>query len=171
MIIFKTYRLQIRKLTPTDLPDYQSMQGNAEVMKYTTGVPFTPEESAHDLAEIIARYDKVRNEIWVWAVTTKTGDFVGTCAFFKNEMQESEIAYRLLETFWGRGYGQEIADGLIDYCLDEIGLDSLVAHAAKENLASVKILDRSRMTFVAEKENQEKNWVERHYRYVTGPQA
>jgi ribosomal-protein-alanine N-acetyltransferase len=149
-----------------DLIDYQSMQGNAEVMKYTTGAPNTPEESAHDLAEIIARYDTDRNDIWVWAVTTKSGDFVGTCALFKNETREIEIAYRLLESFWGQGIGQEIAEGLIDYCIDEIGLDSFVAHAAKENLASVKILDRSRMTFVAEKKNQKTNWVERHYRYV-----
>lgn len=171
MNIFETDRLQIRRLTLSDLPDYQSMQGNAEVMKYTTGVPITSEESADDLAEIIARYDAARNETWIWAVTTIAGDFVGTCALFKNEMQESEIAYRLLESYWGLGYGQEIADGLIDYCLKELALDSFVAHAAKDNLASVKILDRSRMTFVAEKVNQEKNWVERHYRYVAVPKA
>ena len=166
MSIFETYRLQVRRLTQTDLIDYQSMQCNAEVMKYTTGVPLTQEESAHDLAEILARYDTDGNEIWVWAVTTKTGDFAGTCALFKNETREFEIAYRLLESFWGQGFGQEIAEGFIDYCIVEIGLDSFVAHAAKENLASVKILDRSRMAFVAEKENQETNWVERHYRYL-----
>jgi ribosomal-protein-alanine N-acetyltransferase len=141
------------------------MQGNANVMKYTTGKPLSPEESARDLAEILARYDALENETWVWAATTKSGDFVGTCALFKNELRESEIAYRLMVTSWGQGFGQEPADGLIDYCLDDLALDSVVAHAAKENLASVKILDHSRLFFVAEVENREKNWVERHYRY------
>jgi ribosomal-protein-alanine N-acetyltransferase len=166
MRIFETYRLQVRRLTQADLIEYQSMQSNAEVMKYTAGSPITPEESAHDLAENIARYDTVGNDTWIWAVTKKSGDFLGTCAVFKNETRESEIAYRLHDTFWCQGYGQEIANGLIDYCLDELGLDSFVAHAAKDNLASVKILDRSRMTFVEEKENEEKNWLERHYRYI-----
>jgi len=65
-------------------------------MKYTSGVPLSPEESGRDLAEIMARYDVAENESGVWAVTTKRGDFVGACALFKNEGQEFEIAYRLL---------------------------------------------------------------------------
>lgn len=138
-------------------------------MKYITGVPLSPEESARGLAEIIALYDAVENEAWVWAVTIENGDFVGACALFKNDRGKSEIAYRLIESFWGQGYGQEIADGLIDHCLDDLALDSIVAQAVKDNLASVKILDRSRMIFVEEYENREKNWVERHYRYSAEP--
>jgi ribosomal-protein-alanine N-acetyltransferase len=168
MNIFETSRLKVRKLTLSDLIDYQAMQGDADVMKYTTGNPLSPEESARDLAEIMAFYDAPENETWVWAATTKTGDFVGTCALFKNELRESEIAYRLIVTSWGQGFGQELADGLIDYCLDDLALDSVVAHAEKENLASVKILDRSRLVFVAEVENREKRSVERHYRYGVG---
>lgn len=170
MLIFETNRLRARKLLQTDLPAFQAMQGNANVMKYTIGFPLTPEESARDLAEIIVRYDVEENETWVWAVTTKTGDFVGTCALFRNEEQEFEIAYRLLEMFWDQGYGQEIANGLIDYCLDELCLESVVAQAVKDNLPSVKILERSRLTFIAASETQEKNWIERHYRYVAAVQ-
>ena len=62
------------------------------------------------------------------------------------------------------GYGQEIADGLIDYGLDDLALDSVTAHAVKDNLASVKILDRSRLAFVAEFENEENDRIERQYR-------
>jgi ribosomal-protein-alanine N-acetyltransferase len=165
MPIFETGRLKIRTLTTSDLSDYQSMQGSVEVMRFTTGFALTPDDSANDLSEIMARYDTRGNETWVWAVSTKGGDFVGTCALFKNEVQEKEIAYRLVEQYWGQGFGQELADGLIDYCLDTLALTSIIAHAAKENLASVKILDRSRLTFVEEYGNQDKNWMERSYRY------
>ena len=164
MFIFETSRLRARPLTPTDLPAFQAMQGNANVMRYITGIPLTPAQSAQDLTEIIARYNFEGNETWVWAVTTKTGDFVGTCALFKSKTQEFEIAYRLLEACWGQGYGQEIADGLIAYCLDKLGLPSVVAQTVKNNWASVRILERSRLSFVAEVENTEKNWTERHYR-------
>lgn len=166
MFVFETSRLQVRQLTLTDLPGFQALQGNAQVMQYTTGIPLSPEASAHELAEIMACYQRMGNETWVWAAVIKDGDFVGTCALFKNEWQENEIAYRLQETCWGAGYGQEIANGLIDYCLDELGLHSIVAQTVKDNLASVKILDHSRLSFLAETENIQKNWIERHYRYI-----
>ncbi len=143
------------------------MQGNANVMRYITGIPLTPAQSVQDLAAIIVQYNVERNETWVWAVTTQNNDFVGTCALFKNEAQEFEIAYRLLEACWGQGYGQEIANGLIAYGLNKLGLHSVVAQTVKNNWASVRILERSRLFFVAEVENTEKNWIERHYRYTT----
>jgi ribosomal-protein-alanine N-acetyltransferase len=164
--IFQTDRLLVRQLASTDLPAFEALQGNANVMRYTTVIPQTPEESARDLAVIIARYESADNGIWVWAVTTKANVFVGTCALFKNEAQESEIAYRLLESCWDQGYGQEIANGLINYCLDELALETVVAHAAKDNLASVKILDRSRLAFTSEFDNNEKGWIERNYKYM-----
>ena len=169
MSIFETKRLQVRRLTLSDLRVFQIMQGNASVMKYTTGKPQSPEQSSSDLAQIIAFYDAEENETWIWAVTTKAGAFAGTCALFRNERGENEIAYRLDESCWDRGYGQELAEGIIDYCLDDLALEYVVAHAAVDNLASVKILDRSRLTFVAEIDNEEKNWVERHYQSLIEP--
>jgi ribosomal-protein-alanine N-acetyltransferase len=166
MIILETDRLRVRPLIPTDLPAFQTLQGNANVMQYTTGIPLTLAESARDLAEIIARYDVAENDTWIWAVTTKTGGFIGTCALFKNKAQEFEIAYRLLEACWGQGYGQEIAHGLVSYCLDKLKLGSIVAQTAKANLASVRILDRSRLVFVGEVENKGMGWGERHYRFL-----
>jgi RimJ/RimL family protein N-acetyltransferase len=168
MCIFETERLTVRKLVRANLSDFQRLQGSAGVMRYITGIPHThtPQESARDLAEIIARYDIEDNNIWIWAVFTKSGDFIGTCALFENEEQEFEIAYRLLETCWGQGYGQETANGLIDYSLDELRLNTIVAQTASDNLASVRILARSRLTFVADIENKEKHWMERHYRYA-----
>lgn len=166
MFIFETNRLLVRQLSQTDLPGFQAMQGNAQVMQYTTGIPLPPEESARELEKIITLYALPGNETWIWAVVTKVGDFVGTCALFKNEWQENEIAYRLLEMHWGYGYGQEIANGLIDYCLNIVGLETVVAQAVQANWASVKILEQSRLTFVTLVDNREKNWIECHYRYL-----
>jgi RimJ/RimL family protein N-acetyltransferase len=156
---------------PTDLPAFQALQGNVNVMQYTTGIPQTPAESAQDLAEIIARYRVERNETWIWAAITPNNDFAGTCALFKNEAQEFEIAYRLLEATWGQGYGQEIADGLIAYCLDSLKLNHLVAQTARDNFASVKILERSRLLFEGEARNKETGWIERVYRHAAAPDS
>lgn len=169
LVIFETSRLRVRPLTPTDLPAFQALQGNASVMHYTTGVPQTPAESAQDLAGIIARYHVEGNETWIWAVITPDNDFAGTCALFKNEAQEFEIAYRLLEAHWGQGYGQELADGLIAYCLDSLKLKHLVAQTARDNFASVKILERSRLLFEREAKNEETGWIERVYRHAAAP--
>ena len=103
----------MRQLSQTDLPGFQAVQGNAQVMQYTTGISLPPEESARELEKIITLYTLPGNETWIWAVAAKAGtkvvikqnDFVGTCALFKNEAQEFEIAYRLRRT----GSGQSLA--------------------------------------------------------------
>lgn len=67
---------------------------------------------------------------------------------------------RFLEKYWGKGYGQEVCNGLIDFALNEWKLTSLWAEANKDNIASVKILERSRLQFEREYfHEKEKSWV------------
>ena len=162
--IFTTLRLIVRNLEWSDLDAFHEMQGNLNVMRYTTGRAMTREENMADLKRVIDCYDQPVNDFWVWAVIEKeSGNFVGTCALVKNGKGEDEIGYRFLENSWGNGYGKEITLGLIDYSLKRTDIEELVAYVDKENVASVKILDAT-FNFIKEYWNEEERCVDRYYR-------
>ncbi|MEO6394768.1 MAG: GNAT family N-acetyltransferase [Devosia sp.] len=64
------------------------------------------------------------------------------CDFFDIEAGEGEIAYWLDRAVWGRGYGLEAADRLVRFAAEEVGLTSLRAGCADDNVASAAILTR-----------------------------
>lgn len=162
---FETARLYIRQLEPGDIPAFDELQGNINVMKYTTGKANSREENEAELKEIINSYEALSNDRWIMAVVRKSDDeLVGTCAVIKNDGNEHEIGYRLLEKYWGNGYGKELLAGLVSFCLQEMGLNLITASVYSENKASVKMLDSSPLNFVAEVVNEESGHTERLYR-------
>ncbi len=159
---FQTECLLVRDLTPDDFPAFFEMQGNPNVLRYT-GTPADDEASARaSLEHCISSYSKPGNDFWVWAIERKSdGDMVGTCAVVR---EGHEIGYRFLERFWGNGYATEICDPLIDHALGAMGCPSVFAEVDIRNLASVKVLDRSKWKFVKQYFNEKDNCTDRLYR-------
>ena len=79
----------------------------------------------------------------VWAIELKEeNEFIGLCAFLKNNDNDDEIGYRLRENYWGVGYGTEITKGLIDFGFKHLNTDLITADVYVDNLRSVKILEK-----------------------------
>ena len=164
-MIFQTQRLRVRPLLDSDFDAFHEMQSNPAVMQFTTGHALSLEENQKQFAHCIAKYREPGNEFWVWAVETKAdGKFAGTCAIVPNE-NRPEIGYRLLENEFGKGFGQEICNGLIDYAIHSLNVQEIVAIADCRNVASVKILDRSILPFVEERRDPEKGIAARFYHW------
>ena len=86
---------------------------------------------------------KSDSNIKVWALELKEGStFIGIAAYLKNNQKEDEIAYRLIENFWGVGYGTEITKGLIDFGFNDLKLNLITADVNTSNYRSIKILDK-----------------------------
>lgn len=146
-MIFETNRLLVRKLKETDLNAFHKMQSNPLVMQYTTGVVKNLEDHKKELSELISKYDAVNNDFWIYAVERKSDAvFTGTIALVKNGVDD-EIGYRFLQEFWNNGFGTEVCQGLIEYCRSK-KLTKLTAYAVDENIASHKILQKLKFTFV-----------------------
>ncbi len=141
-MVFKTARLSVRPLIVNDLPCYDEMQGDASVMRYVGGKALTLEENRKDLERVIELYHKPNNAFWVWAIVDTSREFVGTCAIIKNDEQEWEVGYRLLQKFWGNGFGSEVAQGLIEHAFKSMHIPTLHAYVNRENESSVRILER-----------------------------
>lgn len=58
-----------------------------------------------------------------------------------------DITYRLRESAWGKGYGWELAEALVNHGFHEVGLDQLTATITPDNLPSTKIAEKLGMKF------------------------
>jgi len=149
-MIFKTERLRIRKLRPTDLTAFHAMQSDMRVMQYITGKITSLDASKAKLQKWIDSY-QTRTMDWPFAVeliTSKT--FIGLCGIIK----DNEVGYRFTPEYWQKGYGTEILNGLIQYA-KKLQLKNLIAEVIIENKGSLKILQRAGFVVVEEKICQE----------------
>jgi len=140
MELFKTERLCVCYLENNDLELFYDMQSNLNVMQFVKP-PMNLEESKKELNRFIGYYHNPKINFNIWAVKEQHSNlFIGICGFYENSKKEIEIAYRLREQFWRKGYGREIARGLIQYCFEETTLEVLRAYVRAGNTGSIQIL-------------------------------
>ncbi|MES2516284.1 MAG: GNAT family N-acetyltransferase [Bacteroidota bacterium] len=160
-MIFETKRLYVRQLEENDLPAFFELMSNPNVMNPIPQKPFNKEESIAKLTELIKLEKSSDTKIWCLC-ELGNNELIGICGVLKNDEREDEIAYRIIETFWGNGYGTEIAKGLIDYCFVELKSELVTADVCIDNLKSINILNKY---FTLKKEffNVEDNCIDRRY--------
>lgn len=160
-MLFQTERLCARPLHGSDEVPFFELMGNPNVMNLIPQKPFKEEESFSKLKELIVLEKTSPTKIWALCEKGKN-DLIGICGVLKNNHNEDEIAYRIIERFWGKGYGTEITKGLIDFCFTQMGSELVTADVWVENVRSIKILEKF---FAVQKEffNAEDNCVDRRY--------
>jgi ribosomal-protein-alanine N-acetyltransferase len=162
MIIFETDRLIIRKLKETDSDDYFDMMGNPAVMNMGPRKVMSREESDNHLEHFL-NPNRDQSGIKAWAIEVKSGnEFIGLCAFLKNNENDDEIGYRLRERFWRMGFGTEIAKGLISFGFEHLEAKKITADVDTKNQNSVKILEKF-MLVSKEFFNEADNCMDRRY--------
>jgi ribosomal-protein-alanine N-acetyltransferase len=58
-----------------------------------------------------------------------------------------DVTYRLRESAWGKGYGWELAEALVNHGFRELGLEQITATITPDNLPSKKIAEKLGMKF------------------------
>jgi len=161
-MIFETDRLSIRELHIGDSDAFFDMMGNPNVMNPIPRPAMTRLKSDDFLNKLISsktfNLDKQVRAI----VDKKSNNFIGLCAFLKNDKNDDEIGYRLREQFWRQGYGTEITKGLIQYGFEVMETPKIMADVYVENVGSVKILEKF-FRPVREFFNEEDNCTDRRY--------
>ena len=167
-MLFETERLIARNLELADFPAFFEMQGNPKTHRYTGSTVDDETSAKASLENCIQSYSLPGNNFWVWALVQKSdGAMVGTCAVVHGHSRPTghgpEIGYRFIEKYWGNGYAGEICDPLIDYAMKSQHLDWIFGQADVENVASVKVLERSKLEFLEEYFNEKENSTDRVY--------
>ena len=162
--LFQTKRLFVRALRITDLENFKKLLDHPKVKKFTNGNGIKLEEGETDFSKLLTLSRAKNKEFKVWAIIHHdTKEFIGTCAVIKNTCNEHEIGYRLFEDYWHQGFGHEITKALIDFCRMELELNNRTAYVDSKNLASIRILGKSQLSFTKEIYNNTSNTIDYVY--------
>lgn len=127
--------------TKDDFKLFLILSSNEKVMKMNYGRVFTLEESINYYSKMLEN-NKVNEAFGTFKVfESDTNVFLGMGALVLNQdLTEAEVEYLLLPEFWGRGYGTEIVQNLLEKTGVLSTLQQVVATIDPENIASKKIL-------------------------------
>ncbi|HEU4718154.1 MAG TPA: GNAT family N-acetyltransferase [Bacteroidia bacterium] len=151
MLRFESARLRFRDMEMRDTETMIRLNSDPEVIRYTGDPPFVSVESAHAFfAERIAAYKKHGYGRWITELKS-SGEIIGWCGLKLHEdTGETDLGYRFFRAHWGKGYATEGAKATIAFGCRTLGLTRIVAHARKENSASLRVLQKCGMKIIGE---------------------
>lgn len=150
-IFLETERLVLTYTDYADLESIITLRADPAVMKYIgTGKVQTKEEVEKFLNWAISYQDK--QGLGFFSVLEKESQmFIGQAGLFHlgfDEKQEDvEIAYRLHQTFWSKGYATECARALIRWGFDHLPQTKLMGFSHPENTRSCHVLEKVGMVY------------------------
>ncbi|WP_313112530.1 GNAT family N-acetyltransferase [Aequorivita sediminis] len=135
-------RLIYNHYTFSDFKDYYKLVSNIEVMKMVTGRPDKEKEARERFENMLN--DNVKNPaVGRFKVTLRSNaSYLGHAKLEMTEKNEAEIGYLLMPEFWGKGYGSEIAQAMVNLGKQMEEIQNLIAIIDPENEASKKILEK-----------------------------
>ena len=138
----------MRNLTIDYAEDFYTLNLDQEVIKYTGDEPFENIQTAKNFLTNYDQYEKYG--VGRLAVIDKTtAKFIGWCGLKYNpDKDEYDIGFRFFRQYWNKGFATETAKRCLDFGIKDLDLNRIVGRAMKENLASVKVLEKTGMTFI-----------------------
>ena len=137
----RTARLLLDAYAPDDEEDFVALFQDSRVSRWMGDGPAA---EADDRALFGRIFTKVyaRDLFDVWAVR-RGGRLVGHAEIKRTDAVDGhEIVYALAPEVWGSGLGTELAEALVGYGLDVLGLAEVHATVAARNEASLRLLGR-----------------------------
>jgi ribosomal-protein-alanine N-acetyltransferase len=155
-IKIETERLILRELLFSDAEGMYVLDSNPNVHQYLGNKPVGSIEESNKYIENI-RNQYTQNGIGRYAVILKeTDEFIGWAGIkYITEPENGhvnffDIGYRLMEDYWGKGYGYEAAKAWLDYGFNEMNIQKMIATVNKENIASRRILEKIGLQITSE---------------------
>ncbi|WP_260471823.1 GNAT family N-acetyltransferase [Bacillus sp. HMF5848] len=146
MIIAETMRLLLRTLEVEDIDALMNFWGDEEVMKYCGGAGTREREE-----RALAFYINLQNEreYSPYAVILKeNGNFIGVCGFNPPYDHEyMELMYHFAKDYWGKGYATEAAKACLQYAIEHLRSDKIVAFIDPNNQGSENVLRKLGFTY------------------------
>ena len=147
--------MTLRRFTAADLDGLAALHGDPAVMQRIEDGKPVPRSvvETRTLPQIIREYDELAEGQGRFAATEKdSGAFLG---WFSLRPANSvglnggtELGYRLLPSFWGRGYATEGAQALVSKAFTDQGAEQVVATTMTVNIGSRRVLEKAGLRLV-----------------------
>lgn len=144
----ETERTIMRKLTKEDAIDFYTLNLDEEVLKFTGDKPF---ENLQIAVDFLANYDQYEKYgVGRLAVIDKaTLKFIGWCGLkYSQDKNEYDIGFRFYRNYWNKGFATETAKKCLEFGFEKLNIEKIVGRAMKENIASIRVLEKIGMTFI-----------------------
>lgn len=142
--IIETERLILREFVAADFEAVYAFSSNKEVQKYTGDVLLTSLEEAKKIIKNVWFNDYKTYGYGRWAVIYKPDNTLIGFAGLKYlpEFQETDIGFRFLPKYWGKGIASEVSKEIISYGFEVLQLQRIIGIADPKNSASCKVLEK-----------------------------
>jgi len=139
-------RLILRPVQSDDAPVFEAFYSDPEVMDIRKYGVMNSEVVGNQLQGMIDHWKTHGFGMWV-VVDKATGDFAGECGLrWLEDASDVELSYGLYPCFRGRGLATEAAHAVLEYAVDVLGLDRIVALSRGDNATSHRVLEKLGMT-------------------------
>lgn len=138
-----TARLGLRPFTSADRDWLVDLYSDVNVTRYLGGL-LTPSQVDRMLANRILDYYAAHPGLGIWMTVERTSGERAGFHLLNNIQGESiiQVGFALLEPFWGRGYGTEMASAVLRYGFADLELPTIVGMASLKNIASQRVLTK-----------------------------
>lgn len=146
--ILETKRLVLREILIEDKEQMLLLHSNPKVQEYT-GEPLIEsiDEMENIIRERIKNYPKYGYGRWATFLKDKM-QFIGWAGLaYLPEFNEIDVGYRFLPQFWGKGFATEASQAILAHGFNTLNLDRIIAIAMKENIASIRVMEKIGMQF------------------------
>lgn len=169
MKIFETERLIIKKLESVDKKHFAELFTNPRVLEAIPQIAFTESQiSGRFNRSLKIEFNDLKSQKCACGIFEKNNpEMIGLALFLTNENNENELGYRFKATYWGKGYGTETTNGMLEFYFSVLNIDKVTADVNIVNVASVKILDKF-MSPVREFFNERDKCTDRRYELRRG---
>ena len=146
-MIISTPRLRLRCWDELHRDAFAAMHADPEVM-HDYGGPISRAESGAKFDHYVATYRE--HGFSRWAIETETGGFLGYAGVVPSGADHPlgshfQIGWRLVRHAWGYGYATEAARAALTDAFVCVGLESVLAYTAPDNLRSQAVMARLQM--------------------------
>ncbi|MEM6511022.1 MAG: GNAT family N-acetyltransferase [Pseudomonadota bacterium] len=152
----RTARLSFRLMDENDAELLYELDNDPEVMKHLTRGKVSTMQGIKEV--FIPRLNAYRNEQKGWGLwqvnIIESNEFIGwvlvrPMGFFEQpDFSDLEIGWRFKKMSWGKGYASEAALAIAKAVSEPEEVKSLSATALKDNLGSIKVMEKLGLKFV-----------------------
>lgn len=144
--VLATPRLLVRQFTTADVDPLHLLCGDRRTMRYVgDGMVLDRQRCAEWIDECRASYAAGRAGGWALELHDQPGlaGYAGITS--ARRRADPELIYLIRRDRWGQGLASELVPALIDHGFNALGAKRLVATVRPENVASVRVLEKSGM--------------------------
>lgn len=141
--VLETDRLELRELTPGDLPFVAEMVGDAETMRFYPH-RFTPLEARHWLQRQLDRYDRDGHGLWL-VIERESGRRVGQVGLAIQNVdgaRQPEIGWLIHRRYQRRGFATEAGRAVRDHAFGTMGLGRVISLIRPVNEPSQRVAEK-----------------------------